>query len=347
MNLSKIALQPTAFVVGAGRMGKLHIANARNAGLKIVGVYDNDPKQLKMAKEVHDVDSKYIFSDFEKMCDSATPDLAVIATTTPSHCEFGIRLSQHGVKLLFIEKPLGASIAQCEALAEQCKKAGTRVAVNHMFRYLPVIKKIKELLNTESLGGFTSLSVNGINSGIAMMGSHFIDLFAFFSESPILTVTSWLKKSDEVNPRGDSYTDLAGLLVAQSANGHRLIQDFPSDQGQGLEILFCARYGMLRCNLYEASIEGFTRIEPDRCLPLTRSDLESLKVQIKLEKTDWSAASVLHLKNLIQNNAIVSLKDGANVVDTLVAAHKSTELGNIPIQINENDHFRSDTFTWA
>lgn len=337
----------TAFVIGAGRMGRQHISNVRNAGLEVIGVFDKDPKELEKAQKIQNVDSKYIFDDFKKMCDSAIPDLAVIATTTPSHCDFGVRLSKHGVRFIMIEKPLGASIAQCDELAVQCEMAGTRIAVNHMFRYIPVITKVKELLKSESLGGFTSLTVNGINSGIAMMGSHFVDLFAFFSNSPLLTVSAWLNKSDEANPRGESYIDFAGLLVVQSANGHRLTLDFPRDQGQGLELLFCGRYGMLRCNLIDASIRGYSRTEFDRSLPLTRSDLRQVDIQIEFEKTDWPAASVLHLKNLIENGAIVSLEDGSRVVETLVAAHKSNELGNIPVKISETDKFILETFPWA
>jgi predicted dehydrogenase len=337
----------TAFVIGAGRMGRQHISNLHTAGLQVIGVFDKDPNKLEVAQKNQKVESRFVFDDFEQMCDSATPDLAVIATTTPSHCDFGIRLSKNGVKFLMIEKPLSASIAQCEDLAVQCEKAGTRVAVNHLFRYLPVIKKVNELLRTETFGGFTSLTVNGVNSGVAMMGSHFIDLFSFFSDSPLQAVSAWLDKSREINPRGESYIDLAGIILAQSVNGHRLVLDFPSDQGQGLEVLFCGRYGMLRCNLNDGIISGYTRLESDQSLPLFRSDLSKVNISLNLGTTDWAAASIEHLKNLINGGAIVGIESGTHVVKSLVAAHKSSELGHIPINVCETDKFRLKTFPWA
>jgi predicted dehydrogenase len=337
----------TAFVIGAGRMGRQHISNLHTAGLQVIGVFDKDPNKLEVAQKNQKVESRFVFDDFEQMCDSATPDLAVIATTTPSHCDFGIRLSKNGVKFLMIEKPLSASIAQCEDLAVQCEKAGTRVAVNHLFRYLPVIKKVNELLRTETFGGFTSLTVNGVNSGVAMMGSHFIDLFSFFSDSPLQAVSAWLDKSREINPRGESYIDLAGIILAQSVNGHRLVLDFPSDQGQGLEVLFCGRYGMLRCNLNDGIISGYTRLESDQSLPLFRSDLSKVNISLNLGTTDWAAASIEHLKNLINGGAIVGIESGTHVVKSLVAAHKSSELGHIPISVYETEKFSLETFPWA
>ena len=337
----------TAFVIGAGRMGRQHISNLRAAGLQVIGVFDKDPNKLEVAQKNQEVESSFIFDDFEKMCDSAKADLAVVATTTQSHCEYGIRLSKNGVKFLMIEKPLGASIAQCEDLAVQCENAGTRAAVNHLFRYLPVINKVNELLRADTFGGFTSLTVNGVNSGVAMMGSHFIDLFSFFSDSPLKTVSAWLDKSKEINPRGESYIDLAGHIFAQSANGHRLILDFPSDQGQGFEVLFGSRYGMLRCDLNDATISGYTRKESDQSLPLFRSDLSKVSISLNLGTTDWAAASIAHLQNLINGGAIVGVESGTHVVKTLVAAHRSSELGHIPINVSETDKFKLDTFPWA
>ena len=339
--------KPTAFVIGAGRMGRQHISNSRKAGLHVTGVFDQNIDSLATAQKDHEVESKYLFNDFKNLCESGVPDLAVIATTTPSHCDFGIQLAKHGVKYLMIEKPLGPSIAQCEELIEQCSRSGTRVAVNYMFHFIPTVLKVKELLNSKMLGGFTSLTVNGNNSGLAMVGSHFINLFKFFSESPPVTVSAWLKDSDVQNPRGKQYLDSGGLVIVHSLAGHRLTMDFPIDQGQGLEMLVCGRYGMIRSDLDNGVIRGFARNPSDQNLPLTRSDLGCIDISFDLPKTDWHEASIVHIKNLFANGSIVGLEEATQIVSALVAAHHSSDQNNSSVQVKDMGKFRSRTFSWA
>ena len=337
----------TAFVIGAGRMGRQHISNARRAGLNVIGVFDQNINSLETAQRDQDVEPKYLFNDFMKLCESGVPDLAVIATTTPSHCNFGAQLAKHGVKYLMIEKPLGPSIAQCEELIEQCNKYGTQVAVNHMYCFIPTVIKVKELLSSQMIGGFTSLTVNGINSGMAMVGSHFINLFNYFSESPPVTVSAWLKDSDVENPRGKHYLDSGGLAVIHSAAGHRLTMDFPIDQGQGLELLACGRQGMFRFDLVRGTIQGIARKTFDQDLPLTRSDLENFDISIELPKTDWQQASINHMINLLNCGTTVSLEEATRIVAVLVAAHHSSEHDHASVQVKDMDKFRSRTFSWA
>ena len=339
--------KPTAFVIGAGRMGRQHISNSRKAGLRVTGVFDQNIDSLGTAQRDHDVESSYLFNDFKKLCESGVPDLAVIATTTPSHCDFGVQLAKHGVKYLMIEKPLGPSIAQCEELIEQCNKYGTRVAVNHMFRFLPIVQEVKQLLASELIGGFTSLTVNSINTGRAMMGSHCIDLLEFFSDSSSETVSAWLKESDVTNPRGKQYSDSGGLTVIHTEKGQRLIMDFPIDQGQGREMLACGRYGMIRFDLDNGSLKGYARNETDRVLPLTRSDLKGLEIITGLEKTDYSMASINHINNLLCGGPIVTAEYASRLVSVLVAAHHSSDQNNSSVQIKDMGNFRSRTFSWA
>ena len=339
--------KPTAFVIGAGRMGRQHISNSRKAGLHITGVFDQNNSSLEIAQKEHDVESKYLFNDFKKLCESGVPDLAVIATTTPSHCDFGAQLAKHGVKFLMIEKPLGPSIAQCEGLIEQCSRSGTRVAVNYMFRFLPIVQEVKQLLGSDLFGGFTSLAVNSINTGIAMMGSHCIDLLEFFSDSSSETVSAWLKDSDVANPRGKQYSDSGGLTIIHTEKGQRLMMDFPIDQGQGREMLACGRYGMIRFDLDNGSLKGLARNEADRILPLTRSDLKSLEFTTDLEKTNYPMSSVEHISNLLCGGPIVTAEYASRLVSVLVAAHHSSEHDHVSVNVKDMGKFRSRKFSWA
>lgn len=345
--MRKAGVERTAFVIGSGRMGRQHISNTRNTGLRVIGVFDQDANSRRIAQENLDIESRYMFDDFKKLCETGVPDLAVIATTTPSHCEYGVSLAKHGVKHLFIEKPLGSSIAQCEELIAQSNKSGTRVSVNHMFRFLPIVQEVKRLLNSEMFGGFTSLTVNSSNTGIAMMGSHCIDLLEIFSDSPSQSVSAWLKNSDAVNPRGEQYSDSGGLSVIHTEGGQLLTMDFPINQGQGREMLACGRFGMIRFDLDGGSLKGFARNEYDRALPLSRSDLESIVIVSELGKTEYPKASVEHITNLLNDGEIVTAENALRIVSVLAAAHQSNDQNNSPVRIKASEDFRYRTFSWA
>ena len=58
----------TAFVIGAGRMGRQHISNTRKAGLNVIGVFDQDVNSLETAQREQGVEPKYLFNDFIKLC---------------------------------------------------------------------------------------------------------------------------------------------------------------------------------------------------------------------------------------------------------------------------------------
>ena len=123
--------------------------------------------------------------------------------------------------------------------------------------------------------------------------------------------------------------------------------DFPTDQGQGLEILACGRQGMLRIDLIEGTIRGIARKTSDQVLPLTRSNLESCDFSIELPKTYWQQASIDHMLNLLNNCEIVSPEEATQVVAVLVAAHHSNDNDHASVQVKDMDKFRNRTFSWA
>ena len=337
----------TAFVIGAGRMGRRHIEICKRAGLKVIGVFDANIESLRIAQDEYQIEPNYIFNDFDSMCASAIPDYAVVATTTPSHYEFGVAIAKHGVKYLMIEKPFCSSIRKCLDLTSLCEKSGIRLAINHYMRFMPMFEYIHALLMSDSFGGFTSLTVNGGNSGVANLGSHFIDLFNYFSCSSPRDISAWL--SDEIvpNPRGEKYVDFGGLIFVQSKNNKRLVIDLPVDQGQGLEILVCGRYGMVRANIMTGETNALVRQEADRDLPLTRSDLGNKVINRNFGELDLVNITASHLKKLVKGGEIVDGRMAMEVISVLAGAHLSNEQNHSTQFLSKLDQVFDREFMWA
>ena len=76
-------------------------------------------------------------------------------------------------------------------------------------------------------------------------------------------------------------------------------------------------------------------------------DLENVKIAFDLGLTDYEAATVTHIKNLISGGQIVGLEEATRIVSVLVAAHNSSNQGHSPIQISDSRKFKSQVFTWA
>jgi predicted dehydrogenase len=129
-------------------------------------------------------------------------DAVIIATPNESHCELAVRCLEAGVHVL-IEKPLATSVAEGEVILAAARKAGKVAAVGYNWRYLSVVRLLKELLEDGYFGElrrfvyqFSSLSgwapLSGYNlrrtsaggGVLAVNGSHLLDCLVYWFGVP-------------------------------------------------------------------------------------------------------------------------------------------------------------------
>jgi predicted dehydrogenase len=82
---------------------------------------------------------------------SLLPQAVVIANPTHLHVQTGLDILPY-CKNLFIEKPLSNTNVKIEELARLAKEKHARILVGYNLRFHPVIKKLKEIVSSESLG---------------------------------------------------------------------------------------------------------------------------------------------------------------------------------------------------
>jgi UDP-N-acetylglucosamine 3-dehydrogenase len=140
-----MATKTKVALVGLGRMGKNHLRVLRDTpGLELCAVVDgkamppNDLGAIPFLRSVAEL--------------SAIPcDAAVIATPTATHHEVALELTAMG-KHLLVEKPIASTYAQALELGAAAKAKGTKLAVGHVERFNPAVRKLREIIRGGFLG---------------------------------------------------------------------------------------------------------------------------------------------------------------------------------------------------
>lgn len=113
-------------------------------------------------------------------------DVAIVATPTATHRDVVLELLAMK-KHVLVEKPLASSFAQAREILDAAKTAGVKVAVGHVERFNPVVRKLREVIKGGWLGDpihFSFTRVGGYpetilagNNVLLDLAVHDIDIF--------------------------------------------------------------------------------------------------------------------------------------------------------------------------
>src|SRR5580704_1808514 len=151
-------------VVGCGYWGPNLVRNFRSL----------PDCNLKMMCDVSEARLKHLNSlypevegatDFNHVLNGANLDAVVIATAVRLHYPMAKAALLAG-KHVFIEKPMATSSAECEELIDIAKKNGLTLMTGHTFLYSPVVRKIKEIVDSGDVGEIRYISARRLNLGL-------------------------------------------------------------------------------------------------------------------------------------------------------------------------------------
>jgi predicted dehydrogenase len=91
-------------------------------------------------------------------------DAVVLATPVPTHAELAIAVAGAG-KHCFVEKPLATTAADAERAVAAAARGGKTLMVGHLLEYHPAVARLKELADSDELGGLYYLYGNRLNLG--------------------------------------------------------------------------------------------------------------------------------------------------------------------------------------
>ena len=152
-------------VAGFGWMGRVHT----HAYTRLLHHYPNlpiAPKLIAVADEVpgraEEAVAQYGFAqavrDWRDL--AANPEVDAVSITAPNflHREIGVAMAQAG-KHIWIEKPVGLSTADAQAVADAADGAGVQGAVGFNYRNAPAVSAARELIAAGEIGTVTHVRV--------------------------------------------------------------------------------------------------------------------------------------------------------------------------------------------
>jgi predicted dehydrogenase len=103
-------------------------------------------------------------ADLEEVLGDETVDAVVLATPVPTHADLATAVLRAG-KHCFVEKPLATSAADAQRVLDAAGETGRILMVGHLLEYHPAVRRLKELIDADELGGLYYMYGNRLNLG--------------------------------------------------------------------------------------------------------------------------------------------------------------------------------------
>ncbi len=146
-------------VIGVGRMGSQHArCLAEMDEGRLLAVADPDAPRAQTVAERSGCRS---YADYREMLATERPDAVIAAVPTLLHAPVARDVIRQGCHLL-IEKPLADSPAVGRDIVRWARDRGVRLAVGHIERFNPAVRRLREVLQAGLLGDILSISAKRV-----------------------------------------------------------------------------------------------------------------------------------------------------------------------------------------
>lgn len=136
-------------IIGCGKVAGIHAAAVRSLPeAELAGVCDANAERASAFGAKYGAPG---FTDLKKMLAAARLEVLLVCTPHPLHAAPTIAAAAAGVHVL-VEKPLAASLADCDAMLAATRKAGTLLGVISQRRFYEAVKRIKTAIDAGKIG---------------------------------------------------------------------------------------------------------------------------------------------------------------------------------------------------
>ncbi|HEU5316251.1 MAG TPA: Gfo/Idh/MocA family oxidoreductase [Chloroflexota bacterium] len=144
----------------------------------------------------YDVPASHRYTDYRQMIEREKPDIVSVATQPEQRAEVALFAVEHGVRALYCEKPLCASLEEADRLVAAVEKHGVAFNMGTNRRWHPAYEVMRNTIASGELGALQALIVY---SGGTLFNttSHYFDLIQWLNgDNPVAWVQGWLPKGE-------------------------------------------------------------------------------------------------------------------------------------------------------
>jgi predicted dehydrogenase len=136
-------------IVGCGKVAQIHAAALRALPESdFVAVCDSNPERAAAFAGRHGVRP---CADVGALLRDGGVEAVLIATPHPLHVEPAVRAAEAGAHVL-VEKPLAASLADCDAMLAAARRTGVKLGVISQRRFYEPVRRMKEAIDAGKIG---------------------------------------------------------------------------------------------------------------------------------------------------------------------------------------------------
>ncbi|MEU0935402.1 Gfo/Idh/MocA family protein [Embleya sp. NPDC059213] len=141
-------------VVGVGQRAALAVEAHRPGRSRVVSCADPAARGRAYAVDLFGPDVA-VHTDFRRMLDDRL-DAVFVLTPDDRHVEPALFFLAAGVPV-FVEKPLAITLSDCDRLLRAARASRTRLYVGHNLRHLPMLRRMRELIDEGAIGRVRSV----------------------------------------------------------------------------------------------------------------------------------------------------------------------------------------------
>ena len=136
-------------IIGCGKVSDLHAAALKHLPeAEFVAIYSRSAEKAKQYGEKYGVEG---FCDIGKMVATAGVEAAIICTPHPAHRDAAVAAIEAGAHVL-VEKPLAATLKDCDDILNAAKQAGVKVGTVCQRRFYAPSQRMRRAIDSGKIG---------------------------------------------------------------------------------------------------------------------------------------------------------------------------------------------------
>ena len=159
------------------------------------------------------------YADYRELIDRERPDLVVVGSQPEQRAERVVYAAGHGVRAIYAEKALSATMQEADAIVEAVERNGVAFNMGTQRRWDPGYDRVKEIVNGGDLGKLRTL-ISHHSGAVFEVDSHFFDLLMWLNnDRPALWVQGHVENAEDVFDNDAMREDPRANAIVQFDNG--------------------------------------------------------------------------------------------------------------------------------
>lgn len=164
------------------------------------------------------------YTDFRELIDKEKPEILSVSTQPEERAEIIIYAVENGVKAIWAEKALCASMQEADAIVEAVERNGAVLNMHTQRRFDQGFDLTKDLIDKGELGPLKSMIIYN-NYALWDGSSHYFDVIKRLNDdNPVAWVQGHLPGGTRGFVHGTDYDEFEGNIVPGDPSSHGIIQ---------------------------------------------------------------------------------------------------------------------------